>query len=321
MRFVNEWSEARIEEITQVGETVKSFTLKLPRTVKFAAGAHIDVEVFIYGQPQIRSYSLVGKKGDFVQIAVKLLNPSRGGSAYMWTLEVGQKLKVSQPKNHFGLDYGNHKYILIAGGIGITPMLLMAEELIERAADFTFLYAAKHRADMPFLTELQNLLGDKLKTYVSDKKETIDISDLVNKVEKGTQLYICGPLRMLESTRKAWLQADLPLHDLRYETFGTTGLYPTDKFIVHLPRFKKTIEVKATESLLDALEKEHIDVMSDCKRGECGLCQVEVIEHSGIIDHRDAFFSQKEKESGNKLCACVSRVYEGEITIDTSFRG
>ncbi|KPM48919.1 PDR/VanB family oxidoreductase [Jiulongibacter sediminis] len=323
MRFSNEWSEGRIKSIKQVGETVRQFEIDIPAEVSFSAGSHINVEVYFKGHPEIRSYSLVGKprRTSVLKIAVKLLPESKGGSAYMWTLEEGQKIRVSQPKNHFELTYGSSEYVLLAGGIGITPMVSMAEELLAKGENFRFVYAAQKRSDMPFSEDLNTLLGDRLQLFVQDEHGLVDIPALVNSMKKGSQLYVCGPMGMLEAAKLAWFQSALPAEDLRYETFGTTGLYPTVAFKVNLPRFNKTVEVSANQTLLDALEEEGIEVMYDCKRGECGLCQVDIIEYSGTIDHRDAFFSSEERACDKKLCACVSRVFEGELTLDTSYRG
>lgn len=323
MRFSNEWSEGRIKSITRVGETVRQFEIEIPTKVAFSAGSHINVEVYVKGQPEIRSYSLVGKprRTSVLKIAVKLLAESKGGSAYMWTLEEGQKIRISQPKNHFELTFGSPEYVLLAGGIGITPMISMAEELSARNEKFTFVYAAQSRSDMPFTEELESLLGDRLQLYVQEERGMVDILALVKSLQKGSQLYVCGPMGMLEAAKQAWYQSGLPAQDLRYETFGTTGLFPTTPFTVHLPRFEKTLEVGANQTLLDALEEAGIEVMFDCKRGECGLCQVDILEHTGKVDHRDAFFSTEERSAGKKLCACVSRVYDGELTLDTSYRG
>jgi vanillate O-demethylase ferredoxin subunit len=138
---------------------------------------------------------------------------------------------------------------------------------------------------------------------------------------EATQVYVCGPMRMLDEMRQVWHDLQLPESDLRYETFGTTGRYPTQAFTVKLPRFGKNITVARNQTLLDALNNNGIQVMSDCERGECGLCTVHILACNGTVDHRDMFFSEEQKEENAKLCACVSRVVNGDITIDTAYRG
>jgi vanillate O-demethylase ferredoxin subunit len=125
----------------------------------------------------------------------------------------------------------------------------------------------------------------------------------------------------MNAIRKIWKESPFETANLRYETFGASGLFPPQKFTVTLPRFKKEIEVRENETLLHALEAANIDVMYDCQKGECGLCQVDILEYSGYIDHRDFFFSEAEKGENKKMCACVSRVVKGSIVIDTGYRG
>jgi vanillate O-demethylase ferredoxin subunit len=124
----------------------------------------------------------------------------------------------------------------------------------------------------------------------------------------------------MQLVRSLWVTKGLPPENLRFETFASSGNFPTQKFTVHLPRFNTSIEVQKNETLLQALEKAEVQILSDCKKGECGLCQVDILEYTGQIDHRDLFFSDIEKSQNNKLCACVSRISNGSITIDTGFR-
>jgi vanillate O-demethylase ferredoxin subunit len=124
---------------------------------------------------------------------------------------------------------------------------------------------------------------------------------------------------MLDAARHAWIGAGHPLPDLRYETFGSSGSLPTEAFRVRLKGTDLEFEIPRERSMLDVLNAAGHEVMSDCKRGECGLCAIDVVAVDGEIDHRDVFFSDHQKHENTKICACVSRA-RGTITVDTLHR-
>jgi vanillate O-demethylase ferredoxin subunit len=325
MRYRNTWVDAVVVAIEQVADNVMQLRI-MPEngTKKFTVGAHLDVSLLINDIPEIRSYSLVGSYGasEPYTIAVKRLPQSRGGSKYMWSLNKGSKIRISQPTNHFELGFGATDYLLIAGGIGITPIVGMAQQLANRQGKHVkMLYLGQSQAEMPFIEDLQELLGDRLTLHYSDNEGFYDTAKILELADPQTQVYLCGPIGLMNAVRKTWEAGPFETTNLRYETFGASGMFAPQKFTVTLPRFHKKIEVQENETLLHALEAADIDVMYDCKKGECGLCQVDILEHSGDIDHRDFFFSEDEKGENKKMCACVSRVANGNITIDTAYRG
>jgi vanillate O-demethylase ferredoxin subunit len=290
----------------------------------YSAGAHIDVSVLVKGFPEIRSYSLVGRYAQAdgrYRLGIKRLPASRGGSAYMWSLVPGMQLTISQPKNQFQLTFGRPFYTLLAGGIGITPIYGMALELAQKGANFRLLYAGASRSEMPFLDDLQAQLGQHLSVFASDEGQRVNVAQLVANMEADTQLYVCGPLSMLDAVRHAWCERDLPVGDLRYESFAASGQFAATEFQVTVPRLGKKVTVRANQTMLDALAQAGIDVMSDCKLGECGLCLVDVLSFSGVVDHRDMFFSDEQKATNKKMCVCVSRIASGDVVIDTAYRG
>ena len=126
----------------------------------------------------------------------------------------------------------------------------------------------------------------------------------------------CGPIRMLDAARHAWEAAGRPMTDLRYETFGSSGLLPTDAFRVRLKGEGVELVIPRDRSMLDVLNEAGHEVMSDCRRGECGVCAIDIVAVDGEIDHRDVFFSDHQKQESRKICACVSRA-RGTITVDT----
>lgn len=324
MRYKTIWTKATVTQISQAAPDVRLFTLIPDEGIHpFSAGAHIDVTVFIQEMPEIRSYSLVGlyKRGGNYQIAVKRLADSRGGSVYMWSLNPGTRLSISQPKNQFQLAFSRPYTTLLAGGIGITPIVGMARELQQKGMDFQVHYAGRRRREMPFVPELSQQLGSRLSLHISDEGSRLEVARLVAELPPQTQLYVCGPLPLLDAVRHHWHGRQLPAGDLRYETFAASGRYETQSFQVAVPRFGKTVTVQKNQTMLAALLENGIEVMEDCLRGECGLCVVDILSCSGTIDHRDLFFSAEQKAENKKLCSCVSRIVNGQVTIDTAYRG
>jgi ferredoxin-NADP reductase len=312
--------QARIEHLRDVTPTVREFSLRLPVDAPPAAytwqpGSHIEVHLPVRGQEQTRHYSLLpSDTPGMLMIAVKRAEPGRGGSQAMWRLQEGDALSISAPLNHFSLDLAAPAYLLIAGGIGITPLLSMAQQLVQRGADVQLMYGARDAQELAFHDDLQRLLGDRLQTIVGS---AIDFAPTIEQLPLGAQAYVCGPAGMLSAVRQAWKDSHRPTELLRFETFGSQAA--TSSFAVNLPRHDLTFEVLPEMSVLDALEQQGIAALYGCRKGECGLCAVNVIALEGSIEHRDVFFSEHEKQTNSQICVCVSRV-QGRITIDSAYR-
>jgi vanillate O-demethylase ferredoxin subunit len=272
-------------------------------------------------RPDTRSYSLLDSAADgLYRIAVKRLRDSRGGSAYMHGLAPGARLSIAGPRNHFGLALGRPGYLLVAGGIGITPLHAMALALHQAGAPFRLLYAARTRQDLALADTLRARIGDRLLTFADADGARIDLPAAIAALAPGAEAYVCGPYGMMEAARRAWGEAGRPEQALRFETFGTGGRHATEPFTVRIPRLGKEIAVSRTQTLLEALEAAGVGMIHDCRRGECGLCTVKILAVDGTVDHRDVFFSEAQKATNAQLCTCVSRVVGGGITIDTADR-
>jgi len=196
----------------------------------------------------------------------------------------------------------------------------MALALAADGARFRLFYACRRQQDLAFGQELRKRIGDRLHVFVSEEGRRIDISREIASLEPGGELYVCGPLGMLEAAKLAWLESGRPVDGLRFETFASSGRYAPEPFSVRIPRLGKEILVARNQTMLDALEAAGVDMIFDCRRGECGLCAVKILETEGTVDHRDVFFSDQQKAANAQLCTCVSRVVGGGITIDTADR-
>lgn len=318
------WQTVRVAATTDLTPTVREFVLQPieGEAMAWPAGAHLQVRLRVAGREQARSYSLVGLPAQTpgaYRIAVKRLDDGRGGSKAMWALAVGDTLQASAPQNHFALALDATETLLVAGGIGITPMVGMAHALVQRGRRVRLLYAARSAQELAYAGALRDTLGDALVTAASSAGERIDLVREIASLPKGAPCYVCGPAGLLDAARSAWAGQGRAAVDLRFETFGSGGHLPSGSFVVRLPRHGAELTVPAGESLLDALEAAGVDVLSDCRRGECGLCAMDVLALEGEIDHRDVFLSEHERQENRRLCACVSRVV-GCVTLDSAYR-
>jgi len=314
---------ATVRAVRPVAERVRLVELEPHGGARsYPTGAHIDVALTIAGLPDTRSYSLVGDRpaDGAYRIAVKLLPDSRGGSVLVHQLEPGTVLTVSEPRSHFELAYGRPEYLLVAGGIGITPLVGMAQSLLRHGRPFRLLYAARSRAEMPFAGELQALLGDRLQLYAGEPGRRVDLVGELAALHPEGEAYVCGPLRMMDAARLAWAALGREPTRLRIETFGSGGRFAVEPFVVRVRDHRRDVAVGEHETMLAALRGAGVEVMWDCLRGECGLCAVSVCRVEGTLDHRDVFLSEAEREEGRKLCTCVSRAVSGLVEIDTGYR-
>lgn len=326
MRVVEIWTTAHVRSLRDITPTIRLFEL-VPADgtpAQIPLGGHLNVTVMIGDRADTRSYSLIGPAvPDAYRIAVKRNPESRGGSAYMWSLREGSQLTVSSPRSHFEIDFGRPDYLVIAGGIGITPLVGMVHALAHQTArsgaSLRMAYCARSKDELAFAGDLRRLLGERLQTFVSSAGERLDLRAALSALAPGGIAAICGPLPLLDDARRVWRELGRPHADLRFETFGSSGTLAAEPFRLRIANSGCEIVVPETQSILDALEDAGIGVISDCRRGECGVCALNIVAVDGSVDHRDVFFSDHQKAENNKLCACVSRAV-GTITIDPLVR-
>ena len=320
MRFAEHWSHATVVAMRDLSSTVREITLKpdLP-AANWAPGSHISVAVLIDGQPERRSYSLIPCADGLLHIAVRLADDSRGGSRAMWALQPGGRLEITNPTSLFEIDWSRQHYCLIAGGIGVTPMLGIAAALARKGVGLSMHYAAKSREDAALHDELSALLGDRFTLHASSQGARLNLAATFAALPTDAIAVVCGPLRMLEAAKHAWADAGRPASDLCFETFGSSGRLPTREFRIRIETTGPEILVPRDRSMLDVLNAAGFEVISDCQRGECGVCAIDVARVDGEIDHRDVFFSAEQKQQNGKICPCVSRA-NGTVTLDTLYR-
>lgn len=326
MRVAETWTTAQVRSIRDLTPTIRLFELVPAQgsPAQIPLGGHLNVTVMVGERADTRSYSLIGPPlPDAYRIAVKRNPESRGGSAYMWSLTEGAQLTVSSPRSHFDVEFGRPDYLVIAGGIGITPLVGMVHALAHEAgrsgASLRMAYCARSRDELAFADNLRALLGERLQTFSSSEEQRLNLRTALSALAPGGIAAVCGPLPLLDDARRIWRELGRPHADLRFETFGSSGTLAAEQFRLRIADSGREIVVPESQSILDALEDAGIGVISDCRRGECGVCALNIVDVDGVVDHRDVFFSDHQKQENRKLCACVSRAI-GTITIDPLVR-
>jgi cytochrome P450/ferredoxin-NADP reductase len=273
---------------------------------QWSAGAHIDLRIGDYD----RKYSLCGDPADRTRYEIAVLRDDhgRGGSRLIHEkLRAGDAVRVRGPKNLFRLDENADDVILIAGGIGITPIIVMADRLKALGRRYALHYAGRSAATMAFIDRLRRDHGGRLFMYEKAEGQRMNLKAIVRGRAQNGRIYACGPARLLDELER--LTASHPPGTLCIEHFSAAGLAldPAKEhdFDVELGDSDVTLRVPPDKTLLDVLQANGIDIACDCREGLCGSCEVEVI--GGEIDHRDKVLSAEERTSGKKMMACCSR--------------
>lgn len=282
----------------------------------FQPGAHIDVHL---PNGLVRQYSLTNGPGelDAYRIGVKRDPNSRGGSVLLHdSVSVGDVLAISEPRNNFTLRRDSHRSILIAGGIGVTPLLAMAQTLHNQQLGYELHYFAQGADHVAFRDVLDGL-GSAVHLHLGlSPTETGEaLADVVSTPSDDGQIYVCGPGPMLEAVLATAQPAGWNDDAVHFEYFkNTTEIDDTSSFVVHLARSAKSIEVASGTTVLEALRATGIDMASSCEQGACGTCRVDVV--AGAVNHQDVYLSDAEKAKGTQMMTCVSRAAGDEITLD-----
>lgn len=306
-----------LENIIDEAAGVKRFVLADPHGRKlpmFSPGAHIDL---VAGDFR-RKYSLCGNRSDLhrYEIAILREDNGKGGSSHFHKVpQVGDLVQIAGPRNHFRLDETAGDYVLIAGGIGITPIIAMADRLKELGKTYRLYYCGKSRAGMAFLDRLARDHGGALSLHIIDEGTRLDLENTLADLDKTALVYACGPeplLQALEGMAEGW--PDSTLH-VEYFSASNTLLDPTQEhaFEVSLKDSGLTLHVAADQTLYEALCAAGIDLPTDCGEGLCGTCEARVLE--GEVDHRDRVLSKAERAAGDRMMTCCSRAKGNKIVM------
>lgn len=298
--------EVRVGAIRELTPRVRELTLEstggpLPG---FSAGSHIQVVLPLPGRTLRNAYSLTGDPNErrHYRIAVYRRSDSRGGSAWLHSqLAIGDRLGIGLPSNLFALHPLARHQVLVAGGIGITPFLAYAAELLARGASFELHYSFRGRDNGAYLTYLAELLGPRLHGYDSSAGQRLDVTRLLAGQPLGSHVYVCGPQGLIDALRSQSLALGWPAGRVHFEVFAAPQ--PGVPFSVQLKRDGRRLQVGADESLLEALEAAGVALPNLCRGGVCGQCRTHYLD--GEVEHRDHYLTAAER--GHALMPCVSR--------------
>ncbi len=318
---MNDTLELRVKRISYEADRINSYELAAPAggdLVPFTAGGHIDLHL---SNGMIRSYSLVNDQRERHRyiIAVNKELAGRGGSRFVHdNLRVGDIVRVSKPSNNFALCEEAGHSLLIAGGIGITPLLSMARRLDALGRSFELVYAARTRSAAAFLDEIEALrsnghIGVCLDFDDERSGRVFDLAAIARQAPAQAHLYCCGPQPMLEAFETA--TAGRPADHVHVEYFQAKDPPAiAGGFEVKLARSNRTIAVEAGKTILDALLDAGVAANHACAEGVCGTCETRVID--GIPDHRDQFLSKEEHAANKTMMICCSGAKSATLVLD-----
>ncbi|MDH0865428.1 pyridoxamine 5'-phosphate oxidase family protein [Mitsuaria sp. GD03876] len=324
-----------ITGVRQLTPSVRAFELRstdgsaLPAVI---AGAHLDVPVRLAdGTASTRSYSIASSpdRTDAYEIAVQREPDGKGGStAAHEDFALGVRLNCSMPRNLFALADDPHgsddsngptrrsrRSVLIAGGIGITPIKAMAHALAARGLDFELHYAVRARSQAAFLGELIAAFGERVKVHAKDEGGRLDVAALMRGLGDDDHVYTCGPTRLIDAVTASAAAAGVDGARVHVEKFSVDAAKAGDReFVVHLVRSRKDLVVPVGRSILEVAEAQGVRVPASCRTGTCGTCATPVID--GTPAHRDEVLTAAQRSDERLMCVCVSRAEGEALTLD-----
>lgn len=308
---------ARVLDRVELGSEVCRLTFERVegRFSRLEPGAHIDVHL---DAETVRQYSLVewDDLGAWVSVAVKREPEGRGGSVAMHALAVGDVVRVGGPRNNFRLVETDQPRVLVAGGIGITPLLAMARTMRATGRSFDLHYLVRTRSLAVFDDDLRSLgLDGRYRLSCDDEDGIPDVMELIGRYPRDTRFYVCGPEVMLTAVRKA--SEELAIGSVTFERFAAVPSQEPVQghpFEVVLNSCDEVLQVPADKSILRVLQEAGRDVDWGCSEGVCGTCITDVL--AGEIEHRDSILSEDERRAGDCMCLCVSRARGDRLVLD-----
>jgi len=314
----------KVSAISDLTPDIKSFELVSVNgddLMPFEAGAHID----IFTQAGLRrSYSLANDPAENNRYVLAILREAQGsGSVWMHdNISLGDVLKTTEPINDFPLDKNAKRHLLIAGGIGITPILAMGHALKRLNVPFHLHYCTKSPEQTAFLNEVKQVFGEHVTFHHDggDPTQGIDLKATLAEHDEGTHLYVCGPGGLISATREA--ASHWPKDTVHFELFSSArtdeekaeiAALEDEEFEIEIASSGEVMTVPADKSILEVLGENGIDIIKVCEEGYCGTCQVGML--GGVADHRDEVLDDDEKASNTLIQVCISRAKAGEKLI------
>jgi vanillate O-demethylase ferredoxin subunit len=285
----------------------------------FSAGSHIDVDV---PGGFSRQYSLCNDPAEQHRYLIGVLRDpqSRGGSRAMHdALQEGQTLRISTPKNHFALAHAAERSLLLAGGIGITPLLCMAERLAVAGEDFALHYCTRSPQRTAFRERIaQSRFADRVSFHFDDGApgQKLDIARTLARPAPGTHLYVCGPKGFMDAVLGSARAQGWPESQLHFEFFSGAAVDAAEgeAFEVKLASSGRTVNVPAGQTVVEALRQVGVEVPTSCEQGVCGTCLTRVLE--GLPDHRDLYLTPEEQAANDQFTPCCSRAKSKRLVLD-----
>ncbi|GAB3627041.1 Vanillate O-demethylase oxidoreductase [Pandoraea terrae] len=319
---MQDWIEVQIRTKTVEATDICSFELVDPTGAPlppFTAGAHVDVQVL----PGLtRQYSLCNKPSERHRYVIAVLRDpaSRGGSRAMHDeIHQGALIKIGKPRNLFPLDDKSLNVLLLAGGIGVTPILCMAEQLAEKKARFSLHYCARSAGRMAFRERIESSAFANRSVLHFDEgppSQRLDISMTLAECGSETHIYVCGPTGFIEWVLGNARQRDWPESRLHREYFAAPAqaVAQESSFEVQLARTGKIYTVPPEKSVAEVLAAHGIDIPVSCEQGVCGTCLTRVL--AGEPEHRDTFLTPLERARNDQFTPCCSRARGARLVID-----
>lgn len=307
----------RVEQITPL---IKHFTLaaldggNLPA---FSGGSHIVVVMRGATRVHRNPYSLLSSPHELgtYEIGVRRMEESRGGSHFMHDqVRVGSRLEIAHPVNLFPLDKIARKHLLIAGGIGITPMMAMLEDLRDGEIPYELHYSVRGPEHAAFLARLEEHFPKRVRMYYDSEGDAIDFEGLLSHQPLGTHVYVCGPAAMITRVIATAQHCGWPVSHIHSEQFSAPPV--GDAFDVFLARSKLDVHVPPDQSLMESIEAAGVEVPYLCRGGVCGYCLTKVLELDGELVHNDHFLSEADRAKGTSIMPCVSRARCRRLVLD-----
>jgi ferredoxin-NADP reductase/predicted pyridoxine 5'-phosphate oxidase superfamily flavin-nucleotide-binding protein len=307
-----------ITGIYQLTPRVRAYQLRHPLgdvLPKVSAGSHLSVPILLAdGTASTRQYSINSSQDNYYEIAVLLDAEGNGGSRFVHeNYQLGMALHCGLPRNDFALHNDERPTVLIAAGIGITPIMSMAKTLKQAERIFQFHYIGRTLKEMAYVESLQQEFGEQLNTYNS-AQQAVNLNTLMANVAHDAVFYVCGPERLIKGVQEAAIQLGIAASRIRFERFSSPTSNSPQRIEVELRRSGKTIHVNSDQSILSAVEAAGVKTLSECRVGNCGTCAVKVIE--GVPQHLDSALSERERTLGKKMCICVSRACSSKLVLD-----